>query len=92
MIRSSRWKLLKYWDGRRELFNIMADPLEQSNLIYREPELTMQLEAKKNGGHHFPLTTLSPHFCRISIRKHGKKLKNPDTGNGVSLCLHSEIT
>lgn len=43
--RTSRWKLIRYADGRQELFDLAADPLEQSPLPCDRPcsELAEQL-------------------------------------------------
>jgi len=44
MIRSPEWKFIKYWDGRKELFKILEDPLEQINLHKSNPKVADELE------------------------------------------------
>lgn len=45
-IRSKEWKLLLYEDGSQELFNILADPGEQSNLYLQEKDIASTLEGE----------------------------------------------
>jgi arylsulfatase A-like enzyme len=46
-IRDGRWKLLLNDDGRRmELYDLLADPKETSNLAQREPEVGARLSAQ----------------------------------------------
>ncbi|MBM3856023.1 MAG: DUF4976 domain-containing protein, partial [Verrucomicrobia bacterium] len=46
-IRSGDWKLLEYFEGgRRELFNLKADPSEQIDLAGREPARVAALQAR----------------------------------------------
>ena len=40
------WKLVAYWSGNRELYNLAADPYEEQDLAGRFPEQT-ELLAKK---------------------------------------------
>jgi arylsulfatase A-like enzyme len=40
------WKLVAYWSGKRELYNLAADPYEENDLADRFPEQTDLLAAK----------------------------------------------
>ncbi len=46
-IREGKWKLIEFHaDGRRELYDLVADVSETRNLIQREPEVARKLSAK----------------------------------------------
>jgi arylsulfatase A-like enzyme len=46
-IRAGRWKLLEYFeDGRRELYDLDADPSEKADLAAKEPDRVRELYAK----------------------------------------------
>ena len=46
-VRARDWKLLEYFeDGRRELYNLQADPSEQTDLAAREPGRVTELHAR----------------------------------------------
>jgi arylsulfatase A-like enzyme len=43
-IRSKQWKLIRYWDGRKELFHISEDRGEERNLWSKRPDVGLMLE------------------------------------------------
>lgn len=43
MVRNARWKLVSYTNGTTALFDLGADPTEQTNLIDEEPKVATQL-------------------------------------------------
>jgi len=45
-VRDGDWKLIEYYEGRVELFNIAKDISEKNNLAATEPERVKQLRAK----------------------------------------------
>lgn len=46
-VREGDWKLIEFYeDGRRELFNLKADPGESRNLAAKEPERVKELSAR----------------------------------------------
>lgn len=64
-VRAGHWKLLEYFeDGRRELYNLNADPSEQENLVAREPAKAAELHARLDAWRrevnaHLPTPNLS---------------------------------
>ncbi|MFA6561711.1 MAG: sulfatase [Verrucomicrobiia bacterium] len=47
-VRDGDWKLIEFYEGRVELFNIAQDISEKNNLAASEPERVKQLRAKLN--------------------------------------------
>jgi arylsulfatase A-like enzyme len=45
IIRQGDWKLIKFWEGSSELYNLATDLGEQKNLATENPEKAMELEA-----------------------------------------------
>ncbi len=46
-IRAGRWKLLEYFeDGRRELYDLTADPSEKADLAAKQPDRVRELHGK----------------------------------------------
>lgn len=46
-IRAGQWKLLEYYeDGRRELYDLAADPCEQTDLATQQPQMAQTLAQK----------------------------------------------
>ena len=45
MLRTSRWKLVRYGNGTEALFNLVIDPGEQANVIDANPMVRVQLDA-----------------------------------------------
>jgi arylsulfatase A-like enzyme len=46
IVRSGHWKLIRFWEGAVELYNLQTDPSEQQNLTDQEPEVVKQLNQK----------------------------------------------
>ena len=47
MIREGDWKLIHYWeDGNNELYNLVNDPGEQSNVLQQQKKVATRLENK----------------------------------------------
>ena len=47
MIREGDWKLIHYWeDGNNELYNLVNDPGEQSNVLQQQEKVATRLENK----------------------------------------------
>ncbi|MBN7811179.1 sulfatase [Algoriphagus sp. H41] len=46
IIRRGKWKLIHYWeDGRRELYDLEADPSEQKDIAAQEPKRVKEMDA-----------------------------------------------
>ncbi|MBI2945388.1 MAG: sulfatase [Candidatus Wallbacteria bacterium] len=44
--RTARWHLVRYADGREELYDLQADPTEQRNVAKEQPRVKEQLESR----------------------------------------------
>jgi arylsulfatase A-like enzyme len=45
IIRKGDWKLIRFWEGQRELFNLRADLAEETNLAEALPGKVVELDA-----------------------------------------------
>jgi arylsulfatase A-like enzyme len=45
IVRRDDWKLIRFWEGPTELYNLREDPSETNNLSRREPEKVLELES-----------------------------------------------
>lgn len=46
IVRSANWKLIRFWEGRVELYDLKKDPSETNNVAGENPEVLIQLESK----------------------------------------------
>jgi arylsulfatase A-like enzyme len=45
-LRTPEWRFVRWDDGRRELYDLVADPWQARNRIRREPEVAAEMEAR----------------------------------------------
>jgi choline-sulfatase len=45
-LRTAAWRLIRWDDGKRELYDLLADPWEQRNVVTAEPERAATMEAR----------------------------------------------
>ncbi len=46
IVRSGDWKLVRFWEGHNELYNLREDPSETDDRSLREVEVVLELESK----------------------------------------------